>query len=52
MPKLLFITLLIALPILLGGVTQNGWVFVITLALVLIANPIIRVTRKNRYFGS
>ncbi|WP_345800955.1 HNH endonuclease signature motif containing protein [Microbacterium sp. AZCO] len=52
MPRPLFITLLIALPIILGGATQNGWVFVITLAAVLIANPIIRTIRKNRYFGS
>ncbi len=52
MPKPLFITLLIALPFLLGGVTQNGWVFIITLAVVLIANPIIRVVRKNLYFSS
>jgi hypothetical protein len=52
MPKPLFITLLIVLPIILGGATQNGWVLVITLAAVLIANPIIRTIRKNRYFGS
>lgn len=52
MPKPLYISLLIALPILLGGVTQNGWVFIITLAVVLIANPIIRVIRKNLYFSS
>lgn len=52
MPKPLFVTLLIALPITLGLATQNGWVLVITVGLVLLANPIIRTIRKNRYFGS
>lgn len=52
MPKPLFIALLIVLPILLGGATGNGWVFVITFVVVLAANPIIRVVRKNRYFKS
>ena len=51
MPKPLFITLLIALPVLLGLATQNGWVWLITVGLVLLANPIIRTIRKNRYFG-
>ncbi|MFT3796974.1 HNH endonuclease [Microbacterium sp.] len=52
MPKPLFITLLIALPIILGGATQNGWVIIIAALLVLAANPIVRTIRKNRYFGS
>lgn len=52
MPKPLFITLLIALPIILGGVTQNGWVIIFAALVVLAANPIIRTIRKNRYFGS
>ena len=52
MPKPLFITLLIALPIILGGATQNGWVLILTILLVIAANPIVRTIRKNRYFGS
>jgi hypothetical protein len=52
MPKPLFITLLIALPIVLGLATQNGWVLLLTVGLILLANPVIRTIRKNRYFGS
>jgi len=52
MPKSLFITLLITLPIIFAIATQSGWVLVLTVVLLLIANPIIRTIRKNRYFGS
>lgn len=52
MPKPLFITLLIALPVILGGATQNGWVIILTILVVIAANPIVRTIRKNRYFGS
>lgn len=52
MPKPLFVTLLIALPIVLGGITGNGFVAIFALALVLIGNPIIWKVRKNRYFNS
>jgi hypothetical protein len=52
MPKPLFILLLIAAPILLGGATGSGWVALLVLALILIANPIIWKVRKNRYFNS
>ncbi|AWB86754.1 HNH endonuclease [Mycetocola zhujimingii] len=52
MPKPLFITLLIVLPFIIGGATGDGLFFVLTLSLVLIANPVIRTIRKNRYFGS
>lgn len=52
MPKPLFITLLVAAPIVLGGVTGNGVVALVSLALVLIANPIIWKVRKDRYFKS
>jgi len=52
MPKPLFITLLIAAPILLGGIAGNGIVAVVVLALILIANPIIWKVRKDRYFNS
>lgn len=51
-PKPLFITLLIAAPIILGGATQNGWVFVLVLLIVIVANPIIWKVRKDRYFAS
>lgn len=52
MPKPLFITALIALPLILGGVTQNGVVALLVFLLVLVANPILWRVRKNRYFGS
>lgn len=52
MPKPLFITLLIAAPIILGGVTQSGWVAILALLVVIVANPIIWKVRKDRYFGS
>ncbi|MDQ1609656.1 MAG: hypothetical protein QOE16_2388 [Microbacteriaceae bacterium] len=52
MPKPLFITLLIALPIIIGGAMGNGYLFLLTLVLVLVVNPVIRTIRKNRYFGS
>lgn len=52
MPKPLFISLLIALPLALGGVTGNPIVALIVAALVLVANPIIWNARKNAYFNS
>lgn len=52
MPKPLFVTLLIALPIVVVLATQNGFLGLLALGLVLVANPVIRVIRKNRYFGS
>src|SRR4051794_37903810 len=52
MPILLFITLLVAAPIVLGGITGSGSVAFVALALVLIANPIIWKIRKDRYFNS
>ena len=52
MPKPLFITLLIAAPIILGSAADNGGIALLALALVLIANPIIWKVRKDRYFKS
>lgn len=52
MPPALLITLLIAAPILIGTITDSGWLGVLTFVMVLIANPIVRIIRKNRYFGS
>ncbi|MFV0427306.1 MAG: HNH endonuclease [Beutenbergiaceae bacterium] len=50
MPKWLFITLLIALPLLFGSI--HPILFLLALAGVLIANPIIWMYRKNKYFNS
>lgn len=50
MPKGLFITLLIALPLLFGQIHPG--LFFLALAGVLIANPIIWNYRKNKYFNS
>lgn len=50
MPKWLFVTLLIALPLLFGAI--HPIMFVLALAGVLIANPIIWKYRKNKYFNS
>lgn len=52
MPKPLYITLLIVLPLILGGITGNGAVTFFTLVLVLISSPIIWKIRKRRYFNS
>lgn len=52
MPNPLFITLLIAAPFIIGASTNSGGLGVIAFFLVLIANPIVRIIRKNRYFGS
>lgn len=52
MPKPLFIVLLIAAPIVVGASTGNFLLLLITLALVILANPIVRSIRKNRYFAS
>ncbi len=49
MPKWLFVTLLIALPILFGSIHPN--LFFLALAGVLISNPIIWKYRKNKYFN-
>src|SRR5690554_3909156 len=51
MPKPLFITLLIALPIIFGA-ASGGILILPTIAIVLIANPVVRIIRKNRYFRS
>ncbi len=51
MPKPLFIMLLIAVPIILGNAAGVPG-FLIALALVLIANPIIWWARKSFYFNS
>jgi hypothetical protein len=51
-PKPLLITLAIAVPILLTGISGSGWVGLLALGIILVANPIIWTIRKNRYFKS
>lgn len=50
MPRWLFITLLIVLPLLFAPIDPT--LFILALAGVLIANPIIWKYRKNKYFNS
>ncbi len=50
MPKWLFITSLIVLPLLFGAI--HPILFILALAGVLIANPMIWRYRKNKYFNS
>ena len=52
MPTPLFVAVLVTLPIAIGVATKNTWLFFFTIALILIANPIIWATRKNLYFAS
>lgn len=52
MPLPLLIMLLIAVPLIVGSSTDSGGLGVLAFILVLIANPIVRIIRKNRYFGS
>lgn len=52
MPKPLYIMLLIAAPLVLGGTTGSGVAALAALAVVLIASPIIWKVRKERYFKS
>lgn len=52
MPKPLFITLVIAVPIIVAVSTGSFWLTAFTLALVIVANPIVRTIRKNLYFAS
>jgi len=52
MPKPLFVLLLIAVPVALVLVSNNGWGAIFGLGLVLLASPIIWKVRKDRYFKS
>ncbi|GAA1874822.1 hypothetical protein GCM10009715_22000 [Paeniglutamicibacter psychrophenolicus] len=52
MPSPLLITLLIALPFVIGSSTNSVGLGILVFILILIANPIVRMIRKNRYFGS
>ena len=52
MPTPLFVTLLIAMPVLLAGMSGDVVLALFGFLLVLVANPIIRIVRKNFYFAS
>lgn len=52
MPKPLFISTLIVLPIVIGVTGHNFGLWIVSLILVLVANPIVRRIRRNRYFAS
>lgn len=52
MPKPVFFALLIVAPILLGFLTENIFVALAALALILIVNPVVWKIRKDRYFKS
>lgn len=52
MPTPLLITLLIAFPFIVGQSTNSVGLGILAFFVVLIANPIVRMIRKNRYFGS
>jgi len=52
MPGPLFVLLLIAGVLIVPVTTSSFWLTVLALAAILIANPIVRTIRKNRYFAS
>lgn len=52
MPVPILIVLLLAAVIIVPSTTGSFWLTVSALAAVLIANPIVRTIRKNRYFAS
>lgn len=52
MPRPLFVALLLIAPIALGASTGSLFVGIAVLAAIIIADPVIWVVRKNRYFGS
>lgn len=52
MPGALLALLLVGVIVIVPASTGNGWLTVFVLAAVLVANPVIRNIRKNRYFAS
>ncbi|MFI6427882.1 HNH endonuclease [Promicromonospora sp. NPDC050880] len=52
MPTPLFVLLLIAAVIIVPASTSSFWLTVLVVSVILIANPVVRVIRKNRYFAS
>jgi len=52
MPAPILILLLVAAAIIVPSATGSLWLTVLAIGAILIANPIVRVIRKNRYFAS
>ena len=52
MPLVLLVVVILAAVVIVPATTSSFWLTVLVLALILIANPVVRVIRKNRYFGS
>jgi hypothetical protein len=52
MPTPVLVLLLLATAVVVPAASGNFWLTVLALGLVLIANPIVRAIRKNRYFAS
>lgn len=52
MPAPLLVILLIATVVVVPATTGSFWLTVLVLAAIFVANPIVRVIRKNRYFAS
>jgi hypothetical protein len=52
MPVPILILLLVAAAIIIQTATGSIWFTVLAIGAILIANPIVRVIRKNRYFAS
>jgi hypothetical protein len=52
MPTPLLVSLLIAAAVVVPATTGSFWLTVLALVVILIANPIVRAIRKNRYFAS
>jgi hypothetical protein len=48
----ILILLLLAAVIIAPATTGSFWLTVLALAAILVANPIVRIVRKNRYFAS
>jgi len=52
MPAPIFILLLLAAVIIVPVATSSFWLTVLAFAVILLAHPIVRTIRKNRYFAS
>lgn len=52
MPAPILIVLLIAAVVIVPAASSSFWLTVIVLIAILVANPIVRLVRKNRYFAS
>lgn len=52
MPTAIFVAVLILVPIIVATISSSWIATIISIIVVLVANPIIRAIRKNRYFNS